>query len=184
MNRLPEPPGRQPHATQAGQPTTNTAAQAFLADLESAFTTTNTAKTTPTAYRDDTLPATYTTGPTAPVPQPGRPPMSQRAVDLNTTILCTGIASLPIGGMTSLVVYTLGQVDPAALAIAAAAPATIALPILALARFLRRARQVVEAAPPVIHQHYTGTVHQDTRTVNSTNRGLWASNRNQLPAGD
>lgn len=109
--------------------------------------------------------------------------MSQRATDASALILSAGVASVPIGGMASLLVYTLGHVNPTTLAIAAAAPATIALPILALCRLATRTRQVVEAAPPVINQHYTGTVHQDARTVNSTNRGLWASTRNQLPSG-
>ncbi|MGW8702849.1 hypothetical protein ACWGOK_39090 [Streptomyces eurythermus] len=181
MNRLPEPPGRQPHAPQAGQPTPD--ALALIAQVEDALAGA-TQPPTPTTWRDNTLPATYTVGTTPPVTQPGRPAMSQRATDASALMLSAGIASIPIGGMTSLVVYTLGHVDPTALAIAAATPATIALPILALARFLSRARQVVEAAPPVIHQHYTGTIHQDTRTVNSTNRGLWATTRNQLPAGD
>jgi hypothetical protein len=109
--------------------------------------------------------------------------MSQRAVDLNTTILSTGIASIPIGGMASLVIYALGHVDPTSLAIAAAAPAVLAVPILALSRLVKRGKEVVEAAPPVIHQHYTGPVTVDGRTVNSRTSGVWVSNHNQLPPG-
>ncbi|MBJ6623502.1 hypothetical protein [Streptomyces sp. DHE17-7] len=45
----------------------------------------------------------------------------------------------------------------------------------------KRTRETVQAAPPVIHQHYNGTVHQDGRTVNTTTRGVWARTNNQLP---
>ncbi|MFF8954085.1 hypothetical protein ACF09I_35610 [Streptomyces sp. NPDC014940] len=148
-------------------------ARAFLADLEDAL-----APAVPTAHRDDTLPTQTTIGTTPPVPQPGRPPMSQRATDASALMLSAGVASVPIGGMTALVVYALGQVDPTTLAIAAAAPAGLAVPILALCRFAGRARQVVEAAPPVHHHHYAGPV--DQRTVTSTARGLVARSRGEM----
>jgi hypothetical protein len=115
-------------------------------------------------------------GTAPPVPQPGRPPMSQRAVDINTTILSASVASVPIGGMTSLVLYTLGHVDPVTLAIAATAPATLAVPILAAARLLSRAKQ---AMPDEHHHHYEGPVYQDQRNVQTKNTGLWAKTTNQ-----
>lgn len=148
-----------------------TAANEFLADVEDAL-----APAVPTSYRDDS--PVPVIGPTPPVTQPGRPPMSQRATDASALMLSAGIASVPIGGMGCLVLYTLGHVDPTTLAIAAAAPATIALPILALCRLAGRARQVVEAAPPVIHQHYTGPV--DQRTVTNTAKGLLANSRGEI----
>jgi len=127
----------------------------------------------PTAYRDDSpIPAI---GSSPPVPQPGRPPMSQRAVDVNTTILTVGITSLPVGGMTSLVLYALGHVDPTTLAIAAAAPASLAVPILALSRLAKRAKQ---AMPDVHHHHYNGPV--DQREQRTENRGVWVRNRNEI----
>ncbi|WP_030188136.1 hypothetical protein [Streptomyces violaceorubidus] len=137
------------------------------------------ATATPTAFRDETpVPAI---GNALPVPQPGRTPMSQRATDASVLILSAGAASIPLGGMTALIIYALGNADPVSLAVGAGAPITLAVPILALTRLVRRAKETVQAAPPVIHQHYTGTVVQDQRTVNTTTRGMWASTRNQLP---
>lgn len=125
----------------------------------------------PTSYRDTTPVPAIGTAP--PHPQPGRPPMSQRATDASALMLSAGVASLPIGGMTSLVLYTLGHVDPTSLAIAAAAPATLAVPVLALSQLVKRAKRT-----PDVHHHYAGPV--DQRTVNSTNRGVWAKTRTEL----
>ena len=129
------------------------------------------AEALPTSYRDNSPLPAY--GPTPPVPQPGarRPPMSQRATDASALMLSAGVASLPIGGMTSLVLYTLGHTDPVSLAIGAGAPASLAIPILALARLVRRAG---EAAPAEIHQTYTGPVHQETRITHT--RAVWSKN--------
>lgn len=124
-----------------------------------------------TAFRDDTpIPAV---GPTPPVPQPGRPPMSQKATDASMVMLAAGVASVPIGGSVSLVLYTLGHVDPTALAIGAAAPVAL---ILAIGGLLRRARGVL---PEEHHHHYTGPVYQDQRTQTSSTRGLIARTNNQ-----
>jgi len=126
---------------------------------------------TPTSYRDPTpVPAI---GPTLPVPQPGRPPMSQRATDASVVMLSAGAASVPIGGMTSLVLYTLGHVDPAQLAIGAAGPVAL---ILAIGGLLRRARGVL---PETHHHHYEGPVYQDQRHVHSSTRGVWAKTINR-----
>jgi hypothetical protein len=123
-----------------------------------------------TSFRDETpLPAV---GDTPPVDQPGRPPMSQKATDASVLMLSAGVASLPIGGMTALVIYTLGQADPVALAIGAGAPAALAVPILAIAHLVKRAKA---AAPDVHHHHYNGPV--DQRTVNADARGVWAKNQ-------
>ncbi|MFF9003648.1 hypothetical protein ACF1GW_38785 [Streptomyces achromogenes] len=177
MNRLPEPPARQPHATTAGQPTPDTtAAAAFLAEIEDAMAT------APTTWRDPRPLPAY--GPTPPVPQPGRPPMSQRAVDLNTTILTSSVLTIAIGGAATGILWASGHADPTVIGYIAAAPAALAIPILALSRLVKRTKEVVEAAPPVINQTYNGTVNQYAPTVNSTNRGLWASTRNQLPAAE
>ncbi|MGC2997431.1 hypothetical protein ACPF8X_03240 [Streptomyces sp. G35A] len=127
----------------------------------------NEALAVPTAHRDDT--PVPTVGDTPPVAQPGRPPMSQRATDASVMMLSAGAASLPIGGMTSLVIYTLGSANPVSLAIGAAAPAALAVPIFALARLVKRAKT------PVHHHHYNGAV--DQRTVNATALGLYAKNQ-------
>ncbi|GAA3595294.1 hypothetical protein [Streptomyces osmaniensis] len=133
----------------------------------------NDAMAVPTSYRDET--PVPKVGDTPPVPQAGRPPMSQKATDASVMMLSAGVASVPIGGMTSLVIYTLGHADPVSLAIGAAAPAALAVPIIALSMLIKRAKSAV---PDVHHHHYAGNV--DQRTVNSNTRGVWASNRNQL----
>lgn len=139
----------------------------------------NEAMTAPTRYRDETpVPAI---GTALPVPQPGRTPMSQRATDASVLMLSAGAASLPFGGMTALIIYALGNANPVALAIGAGAPIGLAIPILALSALVKRTKETVQAAPPVIHQHYTGTVVQDQRQVNTTTRGIIANTRNQMP---
>jgi len=141
----------------------------------------NEAITPPTSYRDETpLPAI---GAAPPVPQPGRPPMSQRAVDLNTTMLSAGVTSVLLGGATSLVLWTSGQADPTVVAwicaSAVALPAAITVPVLALKGLMKSAKEAVQAAPPVIHQYYNGTV--DQRHVENNSRGIWVKTTNQLP---
>ncbi|MEU5164310.1 hypothetical protein AB0G74_32480 [Streptomyces sp. NPDC020875] len=126
----------------------------------------------PTAYRDPApLPRT---GDTPPVPQPGRPPMSQRATDISGIMLAAGAASLPIGGVTSLVLYTLGTVDPAALALGAAAPVAL---VLAAASLLRAAGQARRDTRTEHHHHYSGPVRQTHQTT--TTRGVIARTTNQ-----
>lgn len=161
-----------PTQTTAPAPVINDQAQRLIAAV-------NDAMATPTSFRDETpVPAI---GNAIPIPQPGRTPMSQRATDASVLMLSAGAASVPLGGVTALIIYVLGNADPTALAVGAAAPIALAVPILALTSLVRRAKETVQAAPPTIHQHYTGTVIQDHRTVNTSTRGMWASTRNQLP---
>lgn len=124
-----------------------------------------------TSYRDPT-PAPPI-GNTPPVAQPGRPPMSQKATDASALMLAAGVASLPIGGSVSLILYTLGHVDPVVLGIAAGAPAALAL---ALSRLLKAAGQ---AAPPEIHNHYNAPVQQHSQTVTNENK-LWGKSTTNL----
>lgn len=182
MNRLPEPPARQPHATTAGQPTPDDAARAFLTQIEEALAAAQPDQPTPTAFRDPRPVPAY--GPTPPVPQPGRPPMSSKATDDSVRMISAGFLTLCAGGATAAVLHFSSEADPTVIGLMAAVPAGIAIPILALSSLAKRAKQAAEAAPPVIHQHYSGTVHQDARTVNSSSRGVWATTRNQLPAGE
>lgn len=128
----------------------------------------------PTAYRDPT--PTPTIGEALPVPQPGRPPMSQKATDASMLMLAAGAASLPIGGMTSLVLYTLGNVDPTALAIGAAAPVALVLAVGALIRAAGRGMQGIGAEH---HHYYNGPVQQKSHNVTTQTRGLFAKTINK-----
>ncbi|MFE7535218.1 hypothetical protein ACFU67_13210 [Streptomyces rhizosphaericola] len=121
-----------------------------------------------TSYRDPApLPAV---GLTPPVAQPGQPPMSQWATDASGVLKAVSVASLPIGGA----LWIVGQVDPLTLGIIFGSPAVAAL---ALARLVAKVKDANRAAQPVV-QHYHGAVHQDTRTVTSTTRGVIANTRN------
>ena len=143
-------------------------------DAERLIDAVNEALQPATAYRDPSpLPAT---GTAPPVSQPGRPPMSQKATDASMLMLAAGAASLPIGGMTSLVLYTLGAVDPTALAIGAAAP--IAL-VLAVGSLIRAASRGLQSMPSEHHHHYNGPVSQQHRTVSTQTRGLFAKTINK-----
>ena len=158
-----------PTKTVAPAPAIDDQAQRLIAAV-------NDAMATPTRYRDETpVPAI---GNALPVPQPGRPPMSQRATDASALMLSAGLASLPLGAAATGILWASGNADPVVIAVICAAPTTL---VLALSRLMKRTRETVQAAPPVIHQHYNGTVHQDGRTVNTTTRGVWARTNNQLP---
>ncbi|MGW5197349.1 hypothetical protein [Streptomyces spiralis] len=161
MTVLPEPT---PTATAAGQATNPLTDAVIDAAIDHAIEEARRQGTTPKAV----------IGTAPPIAQPGRPPMSQKAVDLNTTILSVAVASVPVGGMTALVLHVLGTVDPTQLALGAAAPAALAVPILAIARLIRRAG---EAAPDVHHHHYNGPV--DQREQRTENRGVWVRTNNK-----
>lgn len=120
-------------------------------------------------HRDDTPLPEF--GPTPPVPQPGRPPMSQRATDASSVILAVGAASVPTLGGTALVLHTLAQVDAAQLALGAGG--TVAL-VLAIGGVLRKAAGVRTTH----HHHYDGaTVTQDHRETHT--KGVWARTDNR-----
>ena len=140
-------------------------AEAILAELDDIAAT---------AYRDPSpLPAT---GDTPPVPQPGRPPMSQKATDASILMLAVGAASLSVGAATSLVLYTLGHVDPAALAIGAAAPVAL---VLAIGALIRTATRGLQGIHTTTHHHYNGPVSQQHHTVSTQTRGLFAKTINK-----
>ncbi|MFJ2794627.1 MULTISPECIES: hypothetical protein [unclassified Streptomyces] len=130
----------------------------------------------PTAHRDTTPLPAY--GPTPPVAQPGRPPMSQRATDASALMLSGSVAALSVGGATSLVLYTLGQVDPVTLATGAAGPVALVLAAGSLLRSLGRAKADAHTEH---HHHYTGPVTQDHHTTHTTTLGMWAKTTNQEP---
>ncbi|MFZ3475438.1 hypothetical protein ACODT4_41335 [Streptomyces sp. 2.9] len=127
----------------------------------------------PTSYRDDSPVPAY--GPTPPVAQPGRPPMSQRATDVSGLMLSGSVAALSLGGATSLVLWSLGQVDPIQLALGAAGPVALVLAVAAVVRRLQGV-QLFSAT----HNHYTGSVRQETTHVSSTTKGVFARTRNDV----
>jgi hypothetical protein len=172
---LPNP--QQPQATTAGQPAIAPAARAFLTEVEEALAAAHTP--TATSFRDPTPVPAIGTAP--PVPQPGRPAMSQSAVNASTLMLSAGVASLPVGAATALVLWASGHANPEVIAWACAVPVSVAVPVLALSRLVKRAKDAVAAAPAEQHHHYNGPVTQDHRTYTSETRGVWASTRNQLP---
>lgn len=161
MTVLPEPT---PTAPAAGQAHLDTQATQLLAAIEEAMRT-------PTSFRDQT--PVPTVGQAQPVPQPGRAPMSQKAVDDSVRMLSAGVASLPIGGMTALVLHVLGTVDPTQLALGAAAPTVL---VLAVSTLLKRAKAVL---PDEHHHHYDGPVYQDQRNVHTSSKGVWVKNINE-----
>lgn len=123
-----------------------------------------------TSYRNnDPIPAV---GAAPPVAQPGRPPMSQRAVDASTVMLSASVATLPPGAIVVGVMLASGYADPVVIGMICAAPAVLAVPIFAVARLVRGAKPV-----PDVHQHFHGTVHQ--QTTHSSTRGVWAKTTNQ-----
>ncbi|MGW2594784.1 hypothetical protein ACWCXC_31585 [Streptomyces sp. NPDC001515] len=123
----------------------------------------------PTAFRDDTPLPVVGTAP--PVPQPGQPPMSQWAVDASGVMKAIAVTSLPVGGA----LWIVGQVDPLTLGIMCGSPVALAL---AVGRLVARIKATDEAAPAPTHNHYYGTVTQDSRNITSTTRGVIANNRN------
>jgi hypothetical protein len=129
----------------------------------------------PTSHRDASpIPLT---GYAPPVPQPGRPPMSQKATDASAVLLTAGIASIPIGGSVSLVLYTLGGVDPTVIGFCAAGGVLV---LGGLAKVISALKTVVEATPPgEQHHHYSGPVHQEQHTVSTQTRGLIAKTTNR-----
>jgi hypothetical protein len=102
--------------------------------------------------------------------------MSEKATDDSVRMISAGFLTLCAGGAVSGVLYFSGQADPTVIAIMAAVPAGVAVPILALSRLVKR---VKEAAPDVHNHHYQGPVYQDQRNVHSSTRGVWAKTNNQ-----
>ncbi|MFD7867603.1 hypothetical protein [Streptomyces sp. NPDC059783] len=130
---------------------------------------------TATSYRDPIKPPAY--GPTPPVPQEGRAPMSQRATDTSVLMLA-GAGSVSMVSISAGILMYLSQyADPVACGVVLGGPTVV---VLALSRLVRRVKETVEAAPPVIHQHFEGTVHQDHSSYSTQTRGLFARTRNEL----
>ncbi|MEW1754088.1 hypothetical protein [Streptomyces angustmyceticus] len=161
---------QQPHTTSTSQPDLTDQARDLVDAVEDALRI-------PTFYRDPSpRPAI---GATPPVPQPGRPPMSQKATDASALMLSGSVLTAVVGGSATAVLWASGYADPAVVGLICAAPVALAVPVLALSRLVKRAK---EAEPPVHHHHYNGAViHQDQRSVSSKTSGVWAKTRNELP---
>jgi hypothetical protein len=124
----------------------------------------------PTAYRDNTPVPRY--GPTPPVPQPGTPPMSQKATDISRAAIYFGLATVPPGLVATAILVASHYADPIVIGMICAAPAALAVPVLAIAKLIRNAKP-----DPEQHTHYHGPVTQTTTHSNTT--GLWARTTNQ-----
>lgn len=139
------------------------------------------------ARTDDPSVPSWADGPqigTAPaVAQPGRPPMSQRAVDLNTTLLSVSVVIVAAGGASSAFLWASEHANATVIAwvcgCVVAVPVVLALPVLALKALVKGAKEAVEAAPAEVHHHYSGPVHQDQRNVHTRTSGVWAKTNNQ-----
>ncbi|MFJ2589732.1 hypothetical protein [Streptomyces sp. NPDC087538] len=128
---------------------------------------------TATSYKD--IAPLPTTGDAVPFTQPGRPAMSQRATDASALMLAGSVLALSLSGGTSFVLYTLGQADPVPLAIGASG--SVAL-VLAVGSLLRSAGRARADARTENHNHFHGSVRQETTNVSSTTKGLIARTRN------
>ncbi|MEU9346373.1 hypothetical protein AB0D74_34710 [Streptomyces sp. NPDC048278] len=126
----------------------------------------------PTSYRDTSPLPLF--GDTPPVAQQGTPPMSQRAVDIGRLMLTAGLSTVPPGLIAIGVLVASRHADATVIGMICAAPAAVAVPILALARLFTRA---AEAAPDEHHHHYNAPVRQENTTTHT--RGLIARTRNE-----
>jgi hypothetical protein len=124
-----------------------------------------------TSYRDQTPLPKIGTAP--PVPQPGRPPMSSKAVDDSVRMLSASVLIATGGGATTAILWASGYANPAVIAVVFGAPTAL---VLALGRLAKRAKQ---AAPAETHNHYTGTVIQDQRETRTENKGVWVKTNNR-----
>lgn len=177
-------PYQQPNANPAGPSHATPAARAFLTEVEEALAeAARPERQIPTFYKDDTEHPAI--GPTPPIPQPGRPPMSQRAVDLNTTILSSSVLAAVLGGAGTAILWASDKANPTVIGwicgCVIAVPAVLTIPVLALKSLMKAAKDVAEAAPPEIHQYYNGHVDQRSTHLHTETSGFIATTRNQLP---
>ncbi|RPK69982.1 hypothetical protein EES45_36290 [Streptomyces sp. ADI97-07] len=128
-----------------------------------------------TFYKDPTPAPTVGTAP--PQAQPGRTPMSQGATDASVLMLAGGGALSMVSVSAGILMYLSQYADPVACGVVLGAPT---VGFLALCRLARRAKEVVEAAPPVVHNHYEGTVVQDNTEINTHTRGVIARTTNRF----
>ena len=97
--------------------------------------------------------------------------MSQGATDASVLMLTGGATVSMIGLTAAVLMYVSQYADPVVCGLVFGAPTAL---VLALARLAKRAKPA-----PDVHQHYTGPVYQDQRTVHSRTAGVWAKTNNQ-----
>lgn len=102
------------------------------------------------------------------------PAMSARTSEITRSVMYCSLATVPPGLIAVAVMVASEHANPTIIGMICAAPAAIAVPILAIARLIRRAG---EAAPTEIHQTYTGPIHQEATHTNT--RAVWAKTVNQ-----
>lgn len=131
----------------------------------------------PTSYRDPSPIPRY--GPTPPVPQPGVPAMSQQATDIGRAAMFCGLATVPPGLIAIGIMVASEHADPTVIGLICAAPAALAVPILAVAALIRSAARSAQGIGGEHHHHYAGPVHQEHRTVTTDSR-WWGKTTNNL----
>lgn len=144
MTALPEPP------TVTGQATNPLTDAVIRAAIDNALHE---------ARRDETAP---------PPAKRERPAMSGKATDDSVRMIAFGGMTLMVSAGGGILMVTSHFADPTVIGMICVAPAVIALPVLAVARLVRRAG---EATPAEHHHHYTGTVRQEHHT--DARRSLW-----------
>jgi hypothetical protein len=169
------------HHTPQGEQPTDTAVQR-AAQIAAAV---DAVYAQPTSFRDDTLPDKPTIGDAPPVAQPGRPPMSEAATNISGVLIASSAPIFALGAAATGVLWGSGQADPTVIgwicAGVVALPVALTAPVLAVKGLMKSAKEVAQAAPPVIHQHIHGDVHQDQRQVHTKTVAVLANTRNQLP---
>jgi len=105
---------------------------------------------------------------TPPQRRPDVPAMSARTTELTRAVMYCSLATVPPGLITVAVMVASEHANPTVIGMICAAPAAVAVPILAIARLIRRAG---EAAPDEHHHHYTGPVRQETNV--DSRRAVW-----------
>ncbi|MEU3433061.1 hypothetical protein [Streptomyces sp. NPDC006863] len=130
-----------------------------------------------TFYKDAVAVPAPTVGTTPPERQPGRAPMSQGATDASVLMLAGAGSVSMVSVSAGILMYLSQYADPVVCGIVLGAPTVV---VLALCRLVRRAKEVVEAAPPVVHNHYEGTVVQENTEINTHTRGVIARTNNRF----
>ena len=137
----------QPTATPAGHAVPTHADREQAARWLAALDELSEAKPTAVRVNDPAIPS-HKDGPrighTPPVQQPGRPSMSQRAVDLNTTLISSSVVIGMTGAAATGVLWASGHANATVIGwicgCIVAAPAVIAIPILALKGLVKSAK--------------------------------------------
>jgi hypothetical protein len=102
--------------------------------------------------------------------------MSAHTTEIARTVMFCSLATVPPGLVAVAVMVASEHANPTVIGMICAAPAAVAVPILAVARLIRR---VGQATPAEIHQHISGPVRVDQRNVQNKNTGVWVKNTNE-----